>query len=160
MTKWDLVVPTSPAGAMNVGVADVSAHVYHARTHRAVFWDVNGEIRGKEAENLVGSHIYLVEKGDMVEWRFTIAKVLPGHKMYKRWLDHDDFGKFFTESRKYSGRDLIDVESGNKCATLILMTRPKPIDPIDVSEFTGQNGNKLKHPVRGSHRFVEPLDTT
>ena len=157
MSKWDLVVPTYPEGAMNVGVADVSAHVGHARVNRYVFWDVNGEIRGKEAEDLIGSFIYLVEKGGMVEWRFTIAKVLPGHKMYKKWLDHDDFGKFFTESRKYKDKDLDDVEKGDKCTTLILMTRPKPIDPVDVSEFTGQNGNRLKHPVRGSHRFVEPL---
>ncbi len=157
MKKWDLVVPTYPEGAMNVGVADVSAHVGHARANKYVFWDVNGEIRGKEAEDLIGSFIYLVEKGGMVEWRFTIAKVLPGHRMYKKWLDHDDFGKFFTESRKYKGKDLKDVENGDKCATIILMTRPKPIDPVDVSEFTGRNGNHLKHPVRGSHRLVESL---
>ena len=78
--------------------------------------------------------------------------------MYNKWLDHDDFGKFFTETRKYSGKDLEDVEKGERCATLILMTRPERIDPIDVSEFTGQNGNGLVRPVRGSHRFVEPLD--
>jgi len=160
MTKWDLVVPTYAEGAMNTGVANVSAHVGHARAHRAVFWDVNKEIKGKEAENLIGSYIYLVEKGDMVEWRFTIAKVLPGHGMYTHWLNHDDFGKFFTESRKYRGKDLEDVENGDKCTTLILMTRPERIDPIGVSEFTGQNGKGLVHPVRGSHRFVEPLDTT
>ena len=158
MTKWDLVVPTSPDGAKSAGVANVSAHVGHARAHRAVFWDVNGDIRGKEAEALEGSYIYLVEK-DTVEWRFTIAKVLPGHEMYTHWLDHDDFGKFFTESRKYKGKDLEDVENGDKCGTLILMTRPESIDPIDVTEFTGKNGNKLIHPVRGSHRFVEPLDS-
>lgn len=57
------------------------------------------------------------------------------------------------------GKDAEDVERGDKCATLILMTRPERIDPIDVSEFTAKNGNKLVHPVRGSHRFVEPLDS-
>ncbi|NOQ54446.1 MAG: hypothetical protein GQ558_07575 [Thermoplasmata archaeon] len=155
MTKWDLVVPTASEGAMS---ANVSAHVGHARAHRAVFWDVNGDIRGKEAEALEGSYIYLVEK-DTVEWRFTIAKVLPGHEMYTHWLDHDDFGKFFTESRKYKGKDLEDVENGDKCGTLILMTRPESIDPIDVTEFTGKTGNRLIHPLRGSHRLVEPLDS-
>ena len=157
MTEWDLVVPTYPEGAMNVGVADIPAHVGHARANKFVFWDVNGEIRGEEAENLIRSYIYLVGKGGMVEWKFTIAKVLPGHKMYTKWLNHDDFGRFFTESRKYKGKDLEDVENGDKCATLILMTRPEPVGPIHVSEFTGRNRNRLKHPVRGSHRFVEPL---
>ena len=143
---------------MNVGVADVPAHVGHARANGYVFWDINGEIRGEEAEDLRGSHIYLVERKGTVDWRFTIAKVLPGHEMYKTWLEHDEFGLFFTESRKYKGKDLMDVEDGRKCATLILMARPVPVGPIDVSEFIGQNGNRLKHPVRGSHRFVEPLD--
>ena len=67
MVKWDLVVPTYAVGATNTGVANVSAHVGHARAHRAVFWDVNKEIKGSEAENLIGSYVYLVEKGDMVE---------------------------------------------------------------------------------------------
>lgn len=158
MLKWDLLVPTYSEGAMNVGVADVNAHVGHARTHGCVFWDVNEEIDDDIKEQLVGSRMYLSEKGGVVYWGFTIVKVLPGHKMYEKWVKHPKLKDYFTESRKYDKDDLKSVLGGDKCATLILLKRPEDMGAMDVSEFTDWRGNQVKKPVRGSHRFVEPLD--